>query len=67
MTERVSKRKEGKYQIGEEVPILEHTCPKAGSRGKVTEINQNGVPVNAICTKCGKSVAVDIKALKISR
>jgi len=55
------------FKIGDIVPILEHLCPAASSRGKVTEINQNGVPVNAICTKCGKSVAVDIKALKISR
>lgn len=66
MPERNPRRLE-EFKIGDIVPILEHLCPAAGSRGKVTEINQNGVPVSAICTECGKSVAVDIKALKISR
>jgi transcription elongation factor Elf1 len=66
VTERNLKRTK-EFKIGDIVPILEHLCPAAGSRGKVTEINQNGVLVSAICTKCGKSVAVDIKELKLSK
>jgi hypothetical protein len=53
--------------MGNVVPILEHLCLAAGSIGKVAEINQNGVPVSTICTKYGKSVAVDIKELKLSK
>jgi hypothetical protein len=59
MPERNPRRLE-ESKMGNVVPILEHLCLAAGSIGKVAEINQNGVPVSAICTKRGKSVAVDI-------
>lgn len=53
------------FKIGDEVPILEHYCPKAGLTGKVIEISSNGIPVTASCAKCGKQVSVDLKTLEL--
>lgn len=61
----VDKPEREKYELGSKVPILEHMClDSLGLFGRVTQINDEGVPVTAKCINCHKSVAVDLQALK---
>ncbi|BCX14563.1 MAG: hypothetical protein KatS3mg088_246 [Patescibacteria group bacterium] len=62
-------RKGGEFQVGQEIPILQHKCKKGslGQFGKIEEINKNNIPVVATCDVCGKTVTVDIKQIKKDR
>jgi hypothetical protein len=61
----MAERKGREFQIGQDVPILQHNCKKGnlGQIGKIKEVNKNGIPVVATCNVCGKTVAVDTKEL----
>lgn len=56
------------FQLGDKVPILEHTCivgikARLGLYGIINELSPSGQPLFAKCNDCSKIITVDFKTL----
>jgi len=57
------------FQLGDPVPILEHTCivgtkAKLGLYGIINKLSPSGQPLFAKCNDCSKIITVDLKTLE---